>query len=81
MHHAPSEKFFFPGLESVLFRTLFLRCRVPDKFRRSGHTKMTNLCADDADFGVDSRWMDSNLRPLSLVLSKCVTRGILKVTG
>src|SRR6266436_955881 len=77
MHHLKS---FFPGLESVLFRTLFLRCRVPDKFPCCGHTKMTNLCADDADFGLTpDGWI--LIYALSLVLSMCVTRGILKVTG
>ncbi len=32
MHHLKS---FYPRLESVLFRTLFLSCRVLDKFPRS----------------------------------------------
>jgi hypothetical protein len=36
MHHL---KIFFPGLESVLFRTLSYFCRVPDKFPRSDHRK------------------------------------------
>ena len=49
MHHL---KTFSPGLESVLFRTLFYFCRVPDKFPRSDHRKMTNLRADDADYGL-----------------------------
>jgi hypothetical protein len=51
MHHAPSEK-VFSRLESVLFRTLSYRCRVPDKFSPSDRTNMTNLCADDADYGL-----------------------------
>jgi hypothetical protein len=49
MHHLKSS---FSCLESVLFRTLSYRCRVPDKFSRSDHTKMTNLCVHDADFGL-----------------------------
>ena len=49
MHHL---KIFSPGSESVLFRTLFYFCRVPDKFPRSDRRKMTNLCADDADYGL-----------------------------
>ena|SRR5947199_7214180 len=53
-HHAPSE-IFSPGLESVLFRTLSYFCRVPDKFPRSDHRKMANLCADDADCGLTHR--------------------------
>jgi hypothetical protein len=39
MHHLKS---FFSGFESVLFRTLFLRCRVPEKFPRSDEWKMKN---------------------------------------
>jgi hypothetical protein len=49
MHHL---KAFSPGLESVLFRTLSSRCRVPDKFPRSDHRKMTHLRAEDADYGL-----------------------------
>jgi hypothetical protein len=49
MHHL---KTLSPGLESVLFRTLRYFCRVPDKFSRSDHRKMTNLRADDADCGL-----------------------------
>jgi hypothetical protein len=49
MHHLKS---FFSGLESVLFRTLSNRCRVPDKFSRYDRMKVTNLCADDANYGL-----------------------------
>jgi hypothetical protein len=49
MHHLKNS---FSRLESVLFRTLFYSCRVPDKFPRSDHKKMTKLRADDADYGL-----------------------------
>jgi len=43
MHHL---KIFSPELESVLFRTLFLGCRVPDEFSCGDNEKITNLCGD-----------------------------------
>ena len=51
MHHAPSEK-FFPGLESVLFRTLFLSCRAPDKFSWGDNGAIINLPVINADCGL-----------------------------
>jgi hypothetical protein len=64
MHHL---KRFFPGLESVLFRTLSNRCRVPDKFSRYDRTKVTNLCADGANYGLTlGQWI--LIYALSLVL-------------
>lgn len=51
MHHAPSEK-FFSGLESVLFRTLFLSCRVHDEFS-CGDTGQSQIFAViNADCGL-----------------------------
>jgi len=49
IHHL---KGFSPGLESVLFRTLFLSCRVPDKFLCSDNGTITNLRDDNADYGL-----------------------------
>ena len=51
MHHAPSEN-FFSRVRKRLFRTLSYFCRGPDKFPRSDHGKITNLRADDADYGL-----------------------------
>jgi hypothetical protein len=39
MHHLKS---LFSSLENVLFRTLFCRCRVPDKFSRIDRGKIKN---------------------------------------
>ena len=49
MHHLKS---FSPELESVLFRTLFLSCRVPAEFSRGDNEKITNLCGDQPDSGL-----------------------------
>ncbi len=49
MHHL---KIYFPGLESVLFRTHSYCCRVPERFSRGDRTKLINLCGDDADSGL-----------------------------
>jgi hypothetical protein len=49
MHHLKTPS---SALESVLFRTLSYFCRVPDKFLRSDYRRMTNLRADDADYGL-----------------------------
>jgi hypothetical protein len=78
MHHL---KTFSPGLESVLFRTLFYRCRVPDKFPRSDRRKMTNLRAEDADYGLTDPDAWILVSALSSPLWRCVIRGRLKVAG
>ena len=49
MHHLKS---FSPGLESVLFRTLFLSCRVQDQFPRSDHTTIAISVAMNTDYGL-----------------------------
>ena len=49
MHHLKS---FFPGLESVLFRTLFLSCRAPDKFSCGDNGAIINLPVINADCGL-----------------------------
>jgi hypothetical protein len=76
MHHLKSVFRF----ESVLFRTLFYRCRVLDKISRSDHTNMTKFCADDADYELTPvGWI--LIYALSLVLLRCVIRDSLKVAG
>jgi len=50
MHHLKS---FSPGLESVLFRTLFLSCRAPDQFPRSDDTTIANFRGDEHRLWVD----------------------------
>jgi hypothetical protein len=49
MHHLKS---FSPGLESVLFRTLFLSCRVPDKIPFSNNEQSQICAVTDADYGL-----------------------------
>jgi hypothetical protein len=49
MHHLKS---FSPELESVLFRTLFLSCRVPDEFSCGDNEKIANFLVINADSGL-----------------------------
>ncbi|PYL68603.1 MAG: hypothetical protein DMF20_00260 [Verrucomicrobia bacterium] len=50
MHHLKS---FSPGLESVLFRTVFLSCRAPDEFLRSDDATIANFRSNEHRLWVD----------------------------